>query len=278
MSDRVIAVFSGGGAKGAAHVGAVRAMEEFDLRPAHYVATSIGAVMAACFASGLAYEDVLQRLTALTRRDVAALSARLVLGILARSLLRPEPFKETIRALVPARRFSELTTPLTVTAVDARTGELVLFGEGGRFNVPLCDALYASCALPMYYPPALIGDREYIDGGLRSVLPIEVASQFDPTMVVAVSVGPTLHADEIPSGPVAGGLVGAHRRSLRIMMAAQTEASLHRWRLEEPAPLVLVRPRVDGNATFRVDRIVDFVGEGYRATYRELSSFSAGTT
>ena len=274
MSDRVIAVFSGGGAKAAAHVGAVRALEEFDLRPAHYVGTSIGAVMAACFASGLTYEDVLQRLTALTRRDVAALSARLVLGILARSLLRPEPFKETLRALVPARRFSELTTPLTVTAVDARSGELVLFGEGGRSHVPLCDALYASCALPLYYPPALIGDREYIDGGLRSVLPIDVAAAFDPTMVVAVSVGPTLHTDVTPGGPVAGGLVGAHRRSLRIMMAAQTEASLDRWRQDEPAPLVLVRPRVEGNATFRVDRIVDFVGEGYRAAYRELSGFS----
>ena len=274
MSDRVIAVFSGGGAKGAAHVGVVRAMEKFDLRPAHYVGTSIGAVMAACFASGLSYQEVLQRLTALTRRDVAALSARLVLGILARSLLRERPFRETIEALVPARSFAELTTPLTVTAVDERSGELVLFGEGGRSHVPLCDALYASCALPLYYPPALIGDREYVDGGLRSALPIDVAAQFDPTLVVAVSVGPTLHSDVASSGPVAGGLVGAHRRSLRIMMAAQTETALERWREDEPAPLVLIRPTVDGNATFRVDRLVEFVGEGYRAAYRELSDLA----
>ena len=51
--SRVVAVLSGGGAKSAAHVGALRALEEWGLTPGHYVGTSMGAVIAACYASGL---------------------------------------------------------------------------------------------------------------------------------------------------------------------------------------------------------------------------------
>lgn len=271
MSNKVVAVLSGGGAKGAAHVGVIRALEDHNLQPDHYVGTSIGSVIAACFACGLPYEDVLQRITALTRRDVAALSSGLLFGIFARSLLRPEPFRETIAALVPAERFSELKTPLTVTAVDAKNGELTLLGHGGKSHVPLQDALYASCALPLYYPPAMIGDREYVDGGLRAVLPLDAALEFEPDLVVGVSVGPSRHRLPDSTGPLSKGLIGAHRRSLRIMMAVQTEEVVSRWRREPPVDFILVQPNVEGGSTFQVERTVEFIESGYRAACRELA-------
>ncbi len=60
-------------------------------------------------------------------------------GPFAKSLLRAEPLRRTIRSLVPASRFDELKIPLTVTAVDEERGDLVLFGEGGRSDVPLAE-------------------------------------------------------------------------------------------------------------------------------------------
>ena len=272
MTERLVAVLSGGGAKGAAHVGAIKSLEEQNLPPCHFVGTSMGAVIAACYASGLNYEDILQRVSAISRKDVAAFSPQVVLGALARSLLRRGPFVETLATLVPARSFSDLLTPLTVTTVDAETGELVLFGEGGRTDAPLLDVLYATCALPVYYPPGRIGDHEYIDGGVRSVLPLHVAARFDPTVVFAVSVGPSL---ERVSPPAFGseGIVGAHRRVMRIMMAVQTTQAIARWHQNPPADLILVRPDLEGSGTFAVDRLVEYIEDGYRAAHRALNEW-----
>ncbi len=253
---------SGGGAKAAAHVGAHRALDERGLRPAQYVGTSMGAVIAACFASGLDYDDVLRRITAITRRDVASPSPSLLLGPFAASLLRAEPLRETIRRLVPAQRFADLETPLTVTAVDTVTGELTLFGAGGRDRVPLEDALYASCALPIYYPPAAIGDRRYADGGLRAVLPLDAARALAPDVVFAVMVGPSFY-DQPPDDPAPlPPFLRSHNQAMRILMAAQTEEALSRWKAGD-IPLVLVRPPLDRQATFDVGSAVRYVEEGY---------------
>lgn len=263
-------VLSGGGAKAAAHVGALRALHDLDLKPIGFVGTSMGAVVAACFACGMVYEDVLRRLLAIQRRDVASPSLSLLLGPYSTSLLRAGPLRETIAALLPARRFSDLEFPLSVTAVDAASGRLVVFGAGGRVHVPLVDALYASCALPVYYPPATIGGRQYVDGGLRAVLPLDLAPRFDPDLVVGVHVGPWL-LDESPEDPShLPGLLKAHDGAMRILMGAQTETLLERWR-SGPIPLVFIKPAAEQEATFRVGAAAHYVAEGYRATVRELN-------
>ncbi len=270
---KVICVLSGGSAKGAAHVGAIKALQEWDLRPSHYVGTSIGAVVGACFASGLAYGEVLRRISTLTRRDVAALSPRAVLGVFATALFQGRPWRETIEMLVPASTFDELETPLTVTAVDGESGDLVLFGAGGRSDVGLPEALYASCALPLYYPPARIDGRVYLDGGLRAVFPLDVAAQFDPDVLFGVNVGPRFYSAPPVDERPAPGLLGAHRRAMRIMMGAQTEEVIGRWRRERPADLVLVQPSIRGRATFSLNKVVEYVEKGYRAAHRALSDW-----
>jgi NTE family protein len=262
----VVCVLSGGSAKGAAHVGAIRALEDWELKPTHFVGTSIGAVVAASFASGLPYDEVLRRISTLTRRDVAALSPRALLGPFASHLFQAGVWREAVEMLVPARGFDDLETPLTVTAVDAQSGDLVLFGAEGRSQVPLVDALCASCALPLYFPPARIGDRQYLDGGVRAVFPLDVAAQFNPDLVFGVNVGPTLSDTSGNST----GLVGAHRRAMRIMMAAQSEEVITRWTREQKHTLVLVQPVLEGRTTFAVEGVVDYVESGYRAAYRAL--------
>ena len=263
---RVVCVLSGGSAKGVAHVGAIRALADWELQPAHFVGTSIGAVVAASFASGLPYEEVLRRITTLTRRDFAALSPRALLGPFASHLFQSGVWREAVEMLVPARGFDDLQTPLTVTAVDAQSGDLVLFGAGGRSRVPLVDALCASCALPLYFPPVRIGDRQYLDGGVRAVFPLDVAAQFDPDLVFGVNVGPTLSG----ANGTSPGLIGAHRRAMRIMMAAQAEEVITRWTRERRDTLVLAQPVLGGRTTFAVEGVVGYVESGYRAAYRAL--------
>jgi hypothetical protein len=85
-------------------------------------------------------------------------------------------------------------------------------------------------------------------------------------------VGPSFFADPVePTLPVPP-MITAHNESMRILMAAQTEETIARWR-DAPVPLVLVRPRLESGATFAVQSVVRYVEEGYRAAQRALREY-----
>jgi NTE family protein len=236
----------------------------------------MGAVVAACFASGLDYEDVMQRMAEVRRRDVAMPSATLLFGPLAKSLFSGKRIREALLELVPTRQFSELESPLTVTAVDFDTGQLDLFGAGGRTDVPLIDALCASCALPVYYPPVEIGGRRFVDGGLRAVLPVDVAAKFAPDLIFAVQVGPSFDAEPGWGSDRVPPLIAAHNQAMRTLMAAQADETIARGQ-SGPVPLVLVEPRVESGATFAVEGAVAYVERGYVAATSALKEWRAVT-
>jgi NTE family protein len=263
-------VLSGGGAKTAAHLGACRALREAGFEPAWYVATSMGAVIAAGLASGVGSDELLERMASAGPRGVVRNPLAPVAGLFLRSLLKPAPLRRAIEAMVPARRFSDLSVPLTVTAVDLDTGELVLFGAGAT-NAPLVDVLCASCALPLYYPPVVLNGRRFGDGGLRAVVPLEPAAELDVELVLAVDVGPGFDLPAPAKSSRVPALVRAHDDSVGILMAANSRSQLALWRAD-PArpPLVYVRPRVERDATFRVERVREYANEGRRAAREAL--------
>jgi NTE family protein len=268
----VTLVLSGGGAKSAAHVGAARALEEAGLAPVRYVATSMGAVVAAALAGGSDRDTLLARLASVGRAGISKEPLAFLRGLFAPSLLRAAPFRRAVEQLVAARRFAELAVPITVSVVDLDTGELLLFGEGGE-DAPLVDVLCASCALPMYYPPVPLAGRRCGDGGLRGPLPLEVAARLARETVVAVDVGPGF--DAAGGGPPVSAppLVRAHDDAVGALMAQATAAQLALWRTDPSRPaLVYVRPRVGRNATFRVDRVVRYAEDGYTAAREALSA------
>ena len=286
-------VLSGGGAKTAAHLGAARAIEEMGLLPLRYVATSLGAVVAAALAGGAEREALLGRLSDAGRAGVVRNPLALVRGLFASSLLRPAPFRRAIEQLVPARRFADLSVPITVSVVDLDTGELLLFGEGGK-DEPLVDVLCASCALPVYFPAEKLAGRRCGDGGLRGPLPLDVAARLARETVVAVDVGPGFDGGDVgrrvilseakeampghgllrfaqdDRGPP---VVRAHDDAVGALMANATAAQLALWRADAGRPpLVYVRPRVERSATFRMDRVHQYADEGYRATRDALAA------
>jgi NTE family protein len=264
-------VLSGGGAKSAAHIGAARALAEAGLLPLRYVATSMGAVIAAALAGGADRDRLLAGLGEVGRTGVVKDPLAFIRGLFARSLLRPAPFREAVGRLVPARRFDQLAVPVTVTVTDLDTGQLLLFGAGGE-DAPLLDVLCASCALPLYYPPVSLGGRRCGDGGLRGPLPLEVAAAFARETVVAVDVGPGFDVSE-PPPPGAPPVVRAHDDAVGVLMAQATAAQLALWRGDASRPpLIYVRPKVERAATFRVDRVRQYAEDGYVAAREALAS------
>jgi NTE family protein len=237
----------------------------------------MGAVMAAGVASGVGNDELLERMAEIGPRGIVRDPLAPVAGLFLRSLLKPAPLRAAIEALVPARRFSDLSVPLTVTAVDLDTGELVLFGAGAT-NAPLVDVLCASCALPMYYPPVVLNGRRFGDGGLRGIVPLEPAAELEVELVLAVDVGPRFDLPLLAEPARVPAMVRAHDEAMEILMASQSESQLALWRADpQRPPLVYVQPRVERDATFRVDRVREYAAEGRRATREALERFARHT-
>lgn len=284
--SKVVLVLSGGGAKALAHAGAFRALEQANLIPSHIFATSMGAVVGAALGAGTPFDQVRRRAMGIRRKDVAPFDPlALIMGLFARSLFPASALRRAIATLVPRTSFQFLKIPLTVTATDLDSGELLLLGPGGRQDIELADALYASCALPLYFPPLETNGRRLGDGGLRAVLPLGPALQLvtDADLFVAVDVGPGFdergagaptngNQPQPPDAPVPARLprvVRTHGEAMRIMMAEQTERVLADWPKAAPR-LVYVRAVAEREATFAVDRIQDYVEMGYQTTKKAL--------
>jgi NTE family protein len=274
MTPRVVMVLGGGGAKTAAHLGAARALAEAGVAPVHYVGTSLGSVMAAALASGDDPDAILQRMLAVTRHDVVVPNRLgLLRGIWSRSVLKPMPIRHAIADLIPVRRFADLGTPCTITAVDVKTGDEVAFGAGG-LDTPLLDALAASCALPPYFPPVRIDGRDYFDGGVRAPVPLRAAEGIACDAVVAIHSGPGFDEAGEPF-EVPPPLIALADTAIGWLMADSAQLQRERWTTRPGAPkLIWLRPVVDRGATFALERIPGYAEAGYHAMNAALTELS----
>jgi NTE family protein len=270
---RAVVVLSGGGAKAAAHAGAVQALREAGIEPARFVATSMGAVVAAALAAGVHPSDIPDRLAAAGPAGVRPHPLTVVGGLYLEGLLQTAPFRAALRRVVPCDRFADLQVPLTVTAVDIYRLDLIRFGYLGS-DAPLIDVLTATCALPPYFPPVIIDGRPLADGGLRGPLPLASVGDTEGLPVVAIDVGPGFDLGVAPRPDRGPALVRAADAAIGILMAQTVEDQLALWR-GAGRPLLYVRPRMERDATFRVERVHAYAAEGYRATAAALSALDS---
>lgn len=259
---RVAVVLGGGGLKGFAHIGALRAIEEAGIRPTLYAGTSIGALIAAAHVGGLPLDSMQQRAAALKRRDLFRLNH---VGMLFERMRSPSIYlEEPLRALAdnntPRCTFDELPVPLIVNTVDVERGTLVPWGARGLRDVRVSDAVYASCALPGFFPPGELGGRRCVDGGTMDNLPIEIAA-LNADLVIAIDVGNTdiAHDEKITRA----GFASVYMRAATIMMYALQGLAFTR---RSSPPLVLVRPKLGSTGWFDFGRSDQLADEGYRAT------------
>jgi predicted acylesterase/phospholipase RssA len=123
--------------------------------------------------------------------------------------------------------------------------------------------VYASCALPGFFPPGRVGERTCIDGGVVDNLPVSVASQF-ADLVIAVDVG---SSDQSRRDAESSGFAGIYMRAATMMMHALQQFPLEHW---HGPPMVLIRPRVDDAAWLSFTDTAANIAEGYRSATRAL--------
>ena len=267
-AERVTLVLGGGGMKGLAHVGAWRAVLESGIQVSEIIGTSIGALIGACIAGGLEHERLVSLARALLRTDIVVLNrwALLFNGIRQPSVFRDDTFRAYIESVLPATTFAELSIPLSMNAVDLESGRQEWFGAGGLMDVPLAEAVYASCALPVFYPPAEINGRYFVDGGVIDALPVGRAAERGADRIIAVDVGAGQAGDAV--GTVEKGMVAIHQRVMQIMGYARKRAHLD---AHGSASITYIRPHLDGYDTFDFTSTEYFLAEGYRAVHEALS-------
>jgi NTE family protein len=267
LGDRVSVVLGGGGIKGLAHVGVWQALEEAGVAAAAIVGTSIGALVGACISGGMGWRDLAPLALALRREDIVRIDRRVVWvnGVRLASVFRGGPLRDYIARALPVTDWNALRIPLQINAVDLESGEEEWFGHGARTDVPLVDAIYASCALPVLYPPAQLGEGFFVDGGVAQSLPLRRAVEIGSTGVIGVDVGSGPSAD--PKRTVRGGMISIHQRVFSVMAGHSRRAAIAAW---NSGPLLLVRPRLDGYETFDFGHIKFFLEEGYRAARAAL--------
>jgi NTE family protein len=267
LGPRPWIVLGGGGLRGLAHVGVWQALEEAGVRVGGILGTSIGALVGACIAGGMGYQDLVRLAFALRKIDIVRINRRAVLfnGVRQPSLLMEEPLRSYIDRILPVTAWSELGLPLQVNAVDLGSGATTWFGSGSDESVPIRDAVYASAALPVFYPPARIDGRVFVDGGTEFALPLQRAAELGATGIIGVDVGA---GRQSPTHEIlAGGMLAVHQRVFSLMSWRKRTEQVARW--TEP-PLLFVRPRMDGYGTFDFDAVGYFLEEGYRAARAAL--------
>jgi NTE family protein len=176
---RVGLALSGGAARGIAHVGVLRALEENDIPIDAIAGASAGALVGGSYAAGLSIDELEKMARSFRWRHTARLSwSRL-------GLQSNAPMEKFLRARLPVTRFEDLRIPFAAMVTDLRKGASIVFRDSG--DLPF--AIRASACIPAVYAP--IQDEQgrlLIDGGIVANLPISHVRDLGADIVIAVDV------------------------------------------------------------------------------------------
>ncbi|MCU0634660.1 MAG: patatin-like phospholipase family protein [Gemmatimonadaceae bacterium] len=273
-------VLGGGGLKGFAHIGALQAMAERGLVPRVVAGSSIGALIGAAYVGQFPIESMRHRALALKRKQLFRINH---MGMLLERMQSPsiyleEPLRALIDDIVPDLTFHQVATPLLVNTVDLERGTPLVWGAPGFTHARVRDAVYASCALPGFFPPGEVGGRICVDGGTVDNLPATIVRDAQPfgavDRLIAIDVGTADLATaglagRTPIGDGDGveamrqmGFAATFMRAASVMMYALQRGQLARY---HGPPLLIVRPRVSHVSWFSFADTPELVGAGYAA-------------
>lgn len=212
-------VLSGGGARGAAHVGVLKVLEKQHVIVDCIAGTSMGAVVGGLYASGLSPEDIEKELESIDWKDIFSDAPNrqelpfrrkkdaqkyltgVEIGVkngkiaLPKGLIAGQKLGFLLKSLTlhttDIDEFDHLPIPFRAIAADIETGEMVVLSRGN-----FAEALRASMSIPGVFSPVEIDGRLLVDGGIARNLPVDVVKQMGADVVIAVDIGSTLSKRE----------------------------------------------------------------------------------
>lgn len=191
----------GGGARGFAHIGAIKAFEEAGVSFDMVVGTSVGSLVGALYAAGIQSATMARYAQSLELSDLHN-------GIII-TPNDPAKIGKIVTDLIGVRDISTLKTKFAAVATDLVAAKQAVLDSGN-----VAQAVSASCAVPVLYRPVVWGNRHLCDGGLLNNIPADVCRMLGATRVITVDVNPTR------GGGTSGlGLIEVLKATLHIVMA-----------------------------------------------------------
>lgn len=174
---------SGGAARGAAHIGVLRALEEESIPIDMIAGTSAGAFIGACYAKGRNVAALEEMALGMDWRKLARLADPNLI-LLGKGFLHGQKTKLLLTACIGGDvNFEDLEIPLAVVAADVQSMEEVVINKGS-----VVEAVRASISMPVVFTPVKWGNRFLIDGGVVNPMPVDVVRNMGAEIVIAVNV------------------------------------------------------------------------------------------
>ncbi len=233
-------VLSGGGARGFAHIGVVKALSEHQVFPSAISGTSAGAIAGAFLANGYTPDEIMEMLSGKLTRKL------LTWNSLQKGLISFDRLADFLEANLRFKTFEELPVPLYVTVTSFVDGRQKIISTGS-----IMDAIRASCAIPAVFPIVQLDDKPYVDGGLANNLPVEpfLLRKKD---VICVHVNPIRDLSEKT------GLFDTIERAFHLSFAETVRQSAH-------GCLMMIEPReLVAYSLFDLKKSTEIVEIGYR--------------
>ncbi|MFV2073005.1 MAG: patatin-like phospholipase family protein [Thermoanaerobaculales bacterium] len=291
--SKLVLVLSGGGARGVAHIGVLRVLEELHIAPDLIVGTSMGSIIGGLYAAGWRPDEIEELIDAIDwgsvftdRVDRRNLSFRrkqddrpvMIQGRLHFDGLKPvlpsgviqgqrlELILRTAEALsAGSSDFDRLPIPFRAVAADIATGEAVVLDSGS-----LATAMRASMSVPGALPPVRHGELDLVDGGIAANLPIGIAKDLGATKVIAVDISSPL----LKEGERIGSFMSVYTHLNSLLTVSNRERDV---RLLAPDDLLIV-PELGDISFISFDRLQEAAAIGEdaaRLKIDELRSFTA---
>ena len=178
----VIGIALGGGAaRGFAHIGVLKVLEANQIKPNLIVGTSAGSVIASVYATGVSASE-LHRIA--INLDEASITDWVnPFSNKFGGVIKGDALQNHVNKLVKNKQIDQMEIPLGIVATDLQTGDAILFRRGDTGQ-----AVRASSSVPGVFSPTRISNREYVDGGLSSPVPIRFTKQMGADIVIAVNI------------------------------------------------------------------------------------------
>jgi NTE family protein len=285
-AQKVGLVLSGGGAKGVAHVGVLKALEENEIPIDYVTGTSMGGIVAGCYAAGMSPQQIEEIM--LSKEFIGWVTGRLEQGynyyynrpddnpsVLKINLSLDSTFNFNLNSSIandlslnfalaevmaqPSAickgNFDSLFVPLRVVAADVFTQTEVILKSGS-----LSDALRATQTVPFFYSPIKVDNKYLFDGGVYNNFPVDVMQKdFNPDVIIGSNVSSKVY-DEYPYGEDEK-LIS---RSLLYMLLDKSDPSAI------PATGVYIQPNLKGLSSFDFARVKSMIDSGYAQTMRQM--------
>ena len=235
-----------GGARGFAHLGVIKVLKEASV-PIDYIAgSSMGALIAAFYGTGLDMERLYKIAHAFKRKYYLDFTVP-KMGFIAGNRI-----KELVRVFTHGKRIEELNLPIAIVTTDLKTGEKVVFRDG-----PVADAVRASISIPGIFVPEKVNGRLLVDGGVVDRIPVSVVKEMGADFVIGVDVSRVKVNADISS------IFDVILQSLDIL---QDELVKHREIVSD----VMIRPHVETFSSRAFTNIQEIIAIGEQETRKQL--------